>query len=230
MAVHRLYVEAEPRPGSMLVEGDEAHHAVRVKRLEIGSAVEVLDGRGRIGISRIAEILKTRAGWGIRLDIASVAAAPAVAPRLEVWTAAAKGGRLEDTIDGLSQVGATAWGLLEADHAAVDPRPGKLERLSRTVSEACKQSGRAWRMELMDTRRVERAAQGAGVVVMADAGGEPYTRTGAATIRLLIGPEGGWSARELGLGIRRCRFGPHIMRIETAAIAAAAVIRHIESA
>jgi 16S rRNA (uracil1498-N3)-methyltransferase len=228
MAVHRLYVEPEPKPGIMLVEGDEAHHAARVKRLEIGAGVDVLDGRGNIGRARVAEMFKTRAGWGLRLDIASVEVAPAVMPRLEVWTAAAKGGRLEDTIDGLSQVGATAWGLLETDHSAVDPRPGKLDRLSRTASEACKQSGRAWRMELLDARRVEQAAAGDGIVVMADAGGEPYTRTGAPAIRVLIGPEGGWSPRELGLGIRRCRFGPHIMRIETAAIAAAAVIRHVE--
>jgi RsmE family RNA methyltransferase len=40
-------------------------------------------------------------------------------------------------------------------------------------------------------------------------------------VRILIGPEGGWSARERELmgGVEMVRAGPHVMRIETAAVA-----------
>ena len=45
---------------------------------------------------------------------------------------------------------------------------------------------------------------------------------------LLVGPEGGWTPRELdlarGRGAAITRFGPHVMRIETAAIVAAGII------
>jgi 16S rRNA (uracil1498-N3)-methyltransferase len=47
-------------------------------------------------------------------------------------------------------------------------------------------------------------------------------------VRLLVGPEGGWAAEELetarAAGARVARFGPHVMRIETAAVAACAVV------
>ena len=49
-------------------------------------------------------------------------------------------------------------------------------------------------------------------------------------VRLLIGPEGGWTAEEIekaaSAGVRRARFGPHVMRIETAAAVAVGIVLH----
>jgi 16S rRNA (uracil1498-N3)-methyltransferase len=165
-----------------------------------------------------------------------VRAAARPSPRLEVLSAAPKGSRLEDMIDGLSQVGADAWMLLETDRAEVDPRPGKLERLRRVAAEASKQSGRPWLLEIGQSVQLAAALGRAGPgrsVVVADVSGEPYSRRGEPEISLLIGPEGGWSPAELA-AVRRssarvCRFGPHTMRIETAAVAAAAILLDAES-
>lgn len=65
-------------------------------------------------------------------------------------------------------------------------------------------------------------------VVVADASGEPYEAAGEEMIMLAIGPEGGWSEKELNKlrksGARVCSFGTHILRIETAAVTACSVI------
>ena len=54
--MHRAWVENVPeRAGEAVVEGEEARHALRVKRVRAGEPIEVLDGRGRIGAGVLAE-------------------------------------------------------------------------------------------------------------------------------------------------------------------------------
>jgi len=130
-------------------------------------------------------------------------------------------------IDGLSQVGAASWSMLESERSVTEPREGKMERLERTAMEASKQCGRAWRLEIGGVMKFAEAVRMEGVVV-ADVSGSAYERSGADVVRLLVGPEGGWAPEELQLARARgaavCRFGPHVMRIETAAVVAAGII------
>ncbi len=63
---------------------------------------------------------------------------------------------------------------------------------------------------------------------MGDSSGTDAGETGGAPVRLLIGPEGGWTPAELGrardAGATIARFGAHTMRIETAALGTAAIL------
>jgi 16S rRNA (uracil1498-N3)-methyltransferase len=148
-----------------------------------------------------------------------------------VWSATPKGPRAAELIEQLSQVGAAAWRPLMTERGVVDPGDVKVERLRRVALESAKQCGRAWVMEIGDPSPLD-AALGAGdePVVVADAAGGRYRpAAGAASVRVLIGPEGGWSDAErvaicAAPGITFASFGPHVMRIETAAVAAAAII------
>jgi len=152
---------------------------------------------------------------------------PPVEPRLEVWASSPKGPRLESMIDGLSQAGAAAWAPLSTQRTVVEPGAGKLDRMHRLAAEASKQAGRAWDLEILPGGDLAAALAGPAVVV-AHASGGPYRPGGAAMIRLLIGPEGGWTVDELARaragGASVASFGPHIMRIETAAVVAAAIV------
>jgi 16S rRNA (uracil1498-N3)-methyltransferase len=69
-------------------------------------------------------------------------------------------------------------------------------------------------------------------VVVADAAGDPGEPCERDTA-LFIGPEGGWSEAERALfaarGLPLVRFGPHVMRIETAAVVGAAMIHPARS-
>lgn len=222
--------------GQMVIGGEEAHHAIRVKRLQKGDVVEVLDGRGNIVAATVAETAKTRSGWQLRVDVRSVDFIPEIQPSIRVHSPSPKGSRLADMIDGLSQAGAAMWSPMATALSVVDPRPGKLERLERTAAEASKQCGRPWLLQIGESstfRKVLEARSADDHLVLADATGDRYTASNARTIHLLVGPEGGWRNDELeaarAADIPVARFGPFAMRIETAAMIATAVVLDIET-
>lgn len=217
--------------GSITIEGDEAHHAVRVRRLVAGDAVILSDGAGHQGHAHITLTEKSRGGWRMVLSLERVDSVAKPSPRVVVYAAAAKGDRLEDMVDGLSQVGAAAFAPLVTRRSIADPRQAKDDRLRRVAVEAMKQCGRAWTMDIGPSTPFRETLSQPGLV-MADASGEPYAASGQRDITLLIGPEGGWTDEERAAareaGARTASFGPHIMRIEVASVAAAAIILHAE--
>jgi 16S rRNA (uracil1498-N3)-methyltransferase len=233
---HRVYFPDLPEAltGSITIEGDEAHHALRVKRLEHGDGVEVCDGRGLVALTRLSASSKTRQGWAMELWVERIERRPQVTPFVTIASAAPKGERLEAMIDGLSQAGAGRWVPLLSRRTIVDPGEGKLARLERTVVESMKQCGRAWTLELGTPASFEQALAGDGHVVVAEADGADYVACGHARVTVLIGPEGGWDPHELekarASGVTFARFGPHVMRTEVAAVVAAAQVLSAERA
>lgn len=234
--MHRILVDHIPAAGGRLVvAGDEAEHAVRVKRLEPGDAAELLDGMGVVASARVESVQRGARGRGALLEVAIVhrfeTPFPGVSPVVEVFTAVPKGPRADEMVDQLSQVGAACWSPLETARSVMEPREGKWSRLERIARESAKQCGRSWVMRLgRPATLTEALGSDGGPVVLADASGRPWSDdlTGALSVRVLIGPEGGWTPKELELarrsGARIVRFGPNVMRIETAAVAACAVL------
>jgi 16S rRNA (uracil1498-N3)-methyltransferase len=231
--MHTIYFPDLPESPSIVIDGAEAHHAVRVKRLETGDLVRLCNGRGQVADARVKHLSKPRGEWRMDLEITARRTEPKLAPALHVFAAAPKGDRLEHMIDGLSQAGAASWAPLSSTRAIVEPRESKLARLERTCTESIKQCGRAWAMELGDGADVRAALASPGAIVIADASGAPYEPCGESSITLLIGPEGGWTPEELGAanarGARLARFGPNVLRTETAAVVAVACILDHES-
>lgn len=220
-----------PDTGQLLaISGDEAAHAVRVKRLEPGERLRVMDGAGVIAEGVIDSIGRGgRDGPTVQVRIGERRETPfpGVRPWVEVYSATPKGGRVDEMIDGLSQVGAASWGPLETERGVVDPREAKLARLERIAREAAKQCGRPWVLPIGGRRTfAEVLAVRSGQTVLAHATGEPWRGMDdlEGPVRLLIGPEGGWTPAELAAaresGVRVARFGVHTMRIETATVVA----------
>jgi 16S rRNA (uracil1498-N3)-methyltransferase len=229
MASHTIYFpDLRPVPGGIItITGEEAHHALRVKRLAPGDTVRLCNGRGIIADARLTDSRKQQGHWAIDLDVMRASEQTPPSPRLTVLAAPPKGDRLPAMIDGLSQVGASAWAPLIAERTVVEPREGKLERLERIAIESMKQCGRAWVIEIGEPVEFEAALTRPGATVLGDAAGGPYEPADAESITLLIGPEGGWTPAELdaarSAGVRIARFGQHTMRTEVAAVVSAAV-------
>ncbi|HMN42520.1 MAG TPA: RsmE family RNA methyltransferase [Phycisphaerales bacterium] len=216
---------------SAVIDGDEAHHALRVKRVRPGERIELMDGRGGIAEGEVVEGDLGAKSRELHVRVTGVRREQPARPRVEIWTAVPKGGRVDEMIDQLAQVGAAAWRPLDTARGVVDPREAKMERLGRIAVEASKQCGRAWRLEIGPKATMDEALRAApGVrVVVADASGSPWSGAESSEhLRLLIGPEGGWTPEELAAARTAnasiSRFGPHVMRIETAAVAACAML------
>jgi 16S rRNA (uracil1498-N3)-methyltransferase len=221
--VHFSDLPGVPAGSALVITGDEANHAARVKRLRSGETITLFDARGTVADARVLRA-ETGKRAHLEVEVGPLRQIPPVTPRVEVWSPPPKGDRLETMIDQLSQLGVAAWRPLRTARAERDVfRPDKLQRVA---IEAAKQCGRAWALELGDWADFAEALDDPRAVV-AHATGRPSDPAAEDTV-LLLGPEGGWTTEELertratGRSVRR--FGVHVMRIETAAVAAAACL------
>jgi 16S rRNA (uracil1498-N3)-methyltransferase len=228
MAAHAMLLPEIEDPGeTIVVSGEEARHAARSKRLRAGEPVLVLNGRGLVIDTEAMDV-----GREVVLAVRSSRVEGRVRPSVHVYAAAPKGPRLADLVDGLSQVGAASFTPLATAFAKRDPSEKRRGRLERVAAESAKQSRRAWTLEIREGVDLGEALEGGEGerVVVADASGEAYRGRdgGAESVRLLIGPEGGWRGDELEMARARgavvAGFGPHVMRIEVAAAVATGVV------
>lgn len=211
--------------------GDEARHLSRVLRLKAGDEVILFDGRGGEAQARISTI----AADGVELSVLerSTGVEPARL-RLTLATAVPKGERFDWLVEKATELGVDRLVPIITTRSVVHPGPGKLDRLRRTIVAASKQCGRSRLMELTEPiawqELVEREFKGDRVALVADPSGEkpPWdARSGPLETIVVIGPEGGLTPNELesavAAGARLISLGPRILRIETAALAAAAL-------
>ncbi len=243
--MHRFYcptltatvpLATQPVSGIAVLDPQEAHHARRVLRLRDGDLVEVFDGRGTIGRGRIE--CKSNVA---QVHIAQIESQPPLMPSLEIAAAVPKGPRADHMVEQLSQLSVDRLTLLRTRFTVVDPRPGKLDRFRRAAVESAKQSGRARVMSVdapmalsdvlsrpYDLRLIADVHAGPHAAAPADVLSMLHS---ARSLLVLIGPEGGWTGQELATaeqhGCVRWSLGPRVMRIETAAVAAAAILRYL---
>lgn len=238
-----LFIAPPERPeigARVPLDEDEFHHAVKVMRLREGARVPALDGSGGRYELAVERVERRR----IELILAALPArepAPgepgAPLPRIEVAVAWPKDARGEAMLGRLVQHGVARIRPLVTERTGAERRAARRARLERLLREHLKQCGRTWLPVLDEPAPLEtvlsdliealpappvrldpRAAVPLPVVLCEDQG-----RPG---VGILVGPEGGWSPAEEALldasGTRSARLGPHVLRIETAAEAAAA--------
>jgi 16S rRNA (uracil1498-N3)-methyltransferase len=195
----------------------DRHHLERVLRLRAGEEVTVSDGRG--GWRRCRFV----AGGGLRPD-GEVERRPRASPAITIAFAVTKGDKPELTVQKLTELGVDRIAPFVAAHSVVrwdDERAGRqLERLRRVAKEAAMQCRRSYLPEVADLADFATVA-GLPGAALADAGGGPPT---LARPVVLVGPEGGWSDDERASGPAPVGLGDHVLRAETAAIAAAALL------
>lgn len=235
--MHRIFLPtltADLPIGSMVVvDAEEARHAIRVKRLEPGERVELFNAAGLVAGAALERIEKDRdAGWIMGVRISEIRERAPLTPRIEVFASAPKGDRLDQMIDQLSQVGAASWTPLITERTVVEPRAGKLERLERIAIESAKQCGRDWAIRIGEPVELATLLRSSARTIVADASGRSaITPSVADETRLLVGPEGGWTPEELktlaNSGASIVRFGECIMRVETAAVAGVSIVMDV---
>ena len=224
----RFFLATPPVDGRAELVGDEARHLARVLRAAIGDAVAVFDGRGSEWPARVTSIGRDRVG----LDVGPPLAAAASPLPLTLAVALPKGDRQKWLVEKLTELGCARLVPLVTTRGVAEATPAAIERLGRAAIEACKQCGRTTLLEIAPPAALAAvlAARDPGALALvADPAGEalgPLLAGHAGTVLALVGPEGGFTAEELtaaeAAGCRRVSLAPHILRVETAAIAVAA--------
>ena len=221
----RFYCPEPPVDGRIALEGDEARHLGMVLRAEPGRVVEVFDGRGHAHRAEVLSVDKRRV-W---LSIVAPLPPRPLPCRLVLGVAPPKGDRLDWLVEKATELGVSTLVPLRTARSVVDPRPAKVDRLRRAVVEATKQCGRDTLMEVAEPMAwADWLGLGPGLIAVPgglDVSAWPCFEADA-TIRLAIGPEGGFTAVELerAAGWTAVNLGPTTLRIETAAMAGAAIV------
>lgn len=230
----RFFVD-QVRNGHAEISGQDARHLTRVLRVEAGQRFEISDNRNVY----LAEIETARKERVIFRTIEKLAAGETPL-RVILCAALVKFDHFEWMIEKATELGAarivpfialrTEKGLDRAAHK-------RLERWRRIGMEASQQSRRAHLPEVCEPLKFAEAlaihatyryALDENPAAPPLAGALPPQRNSGDGIALLIGPEGGWTPEEreefTAAGWRAVSLGPLILRAETAAIAALAVI------
>lgn len=212
--------------GIVEVTGDEARHAVVVKRTRSGESVLLADGAGRAVRGRVVAAEKNR----LALEVTEILASPPRAHRFVVAQALAKGDRSELAVEIMTELGVDEILAWQASRSIVrwqGERGAKsLGRWAATAREATKQSRRFRIPEVSaaDTSRVaERIGAAELALVLHESAEKTLSRVNlpeAGEILLIVGPEGGISPDELErfqqAGAVPARISDGVLRTSTA--------------
>jgi 16S rRNA (uracil1498-N3)-methyltransferase len=195
---------------------DDRHHVERVLRQGEGSTLTVTDGAGRWRPCRLTAQGLEATG------VATSATRPT--PRLTVAFAVTKGSKPELAVQKLTELGIDEIVVFEAERSVArwdrDKQERALTRLRRVAREALMQSRGVWLPEIEVGARFSELASRPSVA-LADRQGTPLDHTHTA---LMVGPEGGWSDRERSAVSGRVCLSPNVLRAETAAMTAGALM------
>ncbi len=153
-------------------------------------------------------------------------------PALTVAFAPVKGERPEWVVQKLTELGIDRIVPLYSERSVVrwtgERGTATVERLRRVAREAAAQCRRVWLPEIADTVGFAElgALGGPGEVVLAQLSGERPT---LAHHVVAVGPEGGWSSEELAAGLPTVGFGLSVLRAETAAVTAGALMASLRT-
>ena len=217
--------------GTVVIRGDEARHAVDVRRVRAGEALLIGDGEGALGDA----VAVSAARGELVVDVQAVRHEPQPQPRLVVAQALAKGGRDEDALEAMTEVGVDAVIGWQAERSVAKWTDRTHGRWVATARAAAKQSRRAWVPDVegpVSTGQLAaRVGAAALAVVLHEDATDPLaslTLPSEGDVLLVVGPEGGIGEGELAVlldaGARTRRLGPHVLRTSTAGVAAISVL------
>jgi len=221
------------------ISGAQAEHMARVLRAQPGMEADVVAG-GHVFHAQVAAVSPAEVRFNL---IAEIQADPALPVTLVL--AVYKFDRMEWAIEKATELGVASIAPIIArrteKHLAAAANK-RVERWRRIVHEAAQQSRRSdvpLIHEPAPLASLVRAASGATRIVLAEQERTTTLRNAIEeaaaaaenempTLEIAIGPEGGWAPEEEALfdanGWRAVSLGPRILRAETAAIAALAVV------
>ena len=240
MRVSRVYVEAPLAAGERAtLGGDAANHIARVLRSRVGDPLTLCDGRGGEYEARVMELH----GATVIADVGGHRAVERESKlELILLQDIARGDRMDTIVQKATELGVTRIVPVMTERSVVKVSRETAHRkhahwLAIAIA-ACEQCGRNRLPELAQPQTLAdavRASTLASQLRLMLSPGAPVTllsaASGASSISLLIGPEGGLAPMEVEIATRAgytgCSVGPRILRTETASLAALAALQAV---
>lgn len=216
------------------LSGPEGRHAATVRRVQVGEAVDLADGRGTRARCTVLALGHDTVDLRVRERVVE----PPPTPWLAVAQGIAKGDRGELAVELATEVGVDEVLPWAAARCVVKWEGARGERaLGRwrsTAREAAKQSRRARHPVVPDPVDLDgllARTAGATTLVLHEEASVPLASVdlpAEGEVLLVVGPEGGIAERELerltAVGATAVRLGASVLRTSTAGAAAAAVV------
>jgi 16S rRNA (uracil1498-N3)-methyltransferase len=232
----------EVKKASPVINGAEAHHISGVFRLKPRDHILLIDGTG---IEYEAEIVMC-AKTGVQVSILRQhQPSTESGGKITVGQGYLKDKKMDMLIRHLTEIGITRWIPVVTEFSVPNPDRKKTaarhERWEMIAREAVKQCGRTRVPEILPPLSFSEALETSRdtdiKMTFYEKETTPLAKTGAGIggnpshIFVFIGPEGGFSDREIAAakagGFISASLGPRILRAETASIAACTLIQHL---
>lgn len=227
--VQRLYVEAALWAGAEIaLSPEQAHRLARVLRLRPGAPIALFNAADGEWRAQILQIDRSAAVARVEAQIR----APVPEPGLTLLFAPLRGGRTELVVEKATELGVAAIQPVLCAHAVADKvKPEKLRAIGIEAAEQCE------RLSVPDIRPLAPLfcalagwpADRPLAVCAERADVAPLAALAGRAAGVLIGPEGGFAPMELDRlraldFVHPASLGPRILRAETAALAALAIL------
>ena len=239
MARRRFFVDSVHNSEAELL-GEDAQHLTRVLRVEPGQRFEISDNQ----TAYLAEIMQARKD---RVTFRILEPLDPVAPVAQITALVSliKFDRFEWMIEKATELGVDRIIPVEAgrsEKGLLAGAPKRLDRWRRIARESSQQARRVRLPEIEPPIRLTSSLdrtekyryvleEMSGAAPILRAVPEPSRRLPSDTVAVLIGPEGGWTGEErspiAAKGWMPVSLGPRILRAETAALAALAILSNV---
>jgi 16S rRNA (uracil1498-N3)-methyltransferase len=204
------------------VSGDEAHHAIKVLRINVGEEILVSDGAGNWVRASVENIEKKT----FTAKVLERGFQPEKSPRLIVVQGLPKSDRVKDAIEILVESGVDLIIPWQANRSISKWQKDSLDKWQSAAVAATKQSRRFRKPEIIDglslSQLLEIESENSAVLVMHESATTKLSEVvtskfaGMSEIIIVIGPEGGISESELtvleGAGAHIVGLGPEVFR------------------
>jgi 16S rRNA (uracil1498-N3)-methyltransferase len=204
------------------VSGDEAHHAIKVLRINVSEEILISDGAGNWVRASVENIEKKT----FTAKVLERGFQPEKSPRLIVVQGLPKSDRVKDAIEILVESGVDLIIPWQADRSISKWQKDSLDKWQSAAVAATKQSRRYRKPEIIDglslSQLLEIESENSAVLVMHESATTKLSEVvtskfaGMSEIIIVVGPEGGISESELtvleGAGAHIVGLGPEVFR------------------
>ena len=218
---------------SATLNQSESHHLMTVLRLNIGDAVTLFDGTGVVKLARISHF----GGKNVHLKIDRTLPCNESPLQITVAMAVPRAQKMSFVIAKLTELGVATIRPLLLDHSAVTESyiNSRIKRWTSIGVAAAKQCRRGVAPDITNAQTLEQSlvdTTTSNRLLMNPGSRNLQPNLNISTsVNTWIGPEGGWSKRELEIAqahsVVTFGLGPRIFRIETAAICSVTILQWI---